>query len=168
MGQNPDGAAYECLLATLSVAKISRPAFKVPTTHHTLTLFNPSYPKSHFDLVNLVLLISQVALFLLWPLPVSRHVFFWSFVFWRAAYNAGLGWILTKQSKRKWIVREVQKRGWLDGAKRPEVREWIRKQLSVKMGRDYDFDVSRLPRFLLPRVVLAVGGRIKALPQPMP
>ena len=93
--------------------------------------------------MNLALLISQVALFLLWPRSFSRHVFFWSFVFWRAAYNAGLGWILTKQSKRKWIVREVQTRGWLDGSKRPKVRAWIRNQLSVKMGCDYEFDVSR-------------------------
>jgi phosphatidylethanolamine N-methyltransferase len=92
--------------------------------------------------MNLALLISQVVLFLLLPRPFSRRFFFFSFVFWRAAYNAGLGWILTKQSKRKWIVREVSQRGWLDGSKRPEVREWIRKQLSVKMGRDYDFDVS--------------------------
>ena len=101
--------------------------------------------------MNLALLISQVALFLLWPRRLSRHFFFWSFVVWRAAYNAGLGWVLTKQSKRKWIVREVQKRGWLDGSKRPEVRAWIRKQLSVKMGCDYDFDVSRLPLSRCPR-----------------
>jgi len=73
---------------------------------------------------------------------LSRRFFFVSFVFWRAAYNAGLGWVLTKQSRCKWIVREVHKRGWLDDSKRPEVRAWIRKQLSVKMGRDYDFDVS--------------------------
>ena len=92
--------------------------------------------------MNLVLLISQVALFLLWPRSFSRRFFFVAFVFWRAAYNAGLGWILTKQSKRKWIVREVCQRGWLDDSKRPKVRAWIRKQLSVKMGRDYDFDVS--------------------------
>ena len=92
--------------------------------------------------MNLALLISQVVLFLLWPRSFSRRFFFFAFVFWRAAYNAGLGWILTKQSKRKWIVREVCQRGWLDDSKRPEVRAWIRKQLSVKMGRDYDFDVS--------------------------
>lgn len=120
----------------------------MPTTHHTLTLLDPRYPKSHFDLINLVLLGSQIVLFLLWPRIFSRHVFFWSFVMWRAAYNAGLGWILTKQSKCKWIVRQVQNRGWLDGQKRPKVRQWVCDQLSVKMGRDYGFEVSSL---LLPR-----------------
>ena len=94
--------------------------------------------------MNLALLISQVVLFFLSPRFFSRHFFFWSFLFWRAAYNAGLGWVLTKQSKRKWIVREVSQRGWLDDSKRPKVREWVREQLSVKMGRDYDFDVSPL------------------------
>ena len=64
------------------------------------------------------------------------------FIFWRLAYDVGLGWVLTKQSKKKWIVREVQKRGWLDQARRPGVRNWIRKQLADKMGKDYSFDVS--------------------------
>ena len=49
-----------------------------------------------------------------------------------------------QQRKRKWIVREVQKRGWLDGSKWPKVRVWIRKQLFVKMGCDYKFDVTYL------------------------
>ena len=118
------------------------PVFKVPTTHDVLTaLFHPSYPKSHFDLLNLALLGLQVLLFLYLPRGVSKHFFFCYFVFWRAAYDAGLGWVLTKQSKRKWIVREVQRRGWLDQEKRPLVREWIRKQLVGKMGEDYSFDV---------------------------
>ena len=119
--------------------------FKVPTTHDVLTaLFHPSYPKSHFDLLNLALLGLQILLFLYLPGRVSKRFFFCYFVFWRAAYDAGLGWVLTKQSKRKWIVREVQRRGWLDQEKRPLVREWIKKQLVGKMGKDYSFDV-RLP-----------------------
>lgn len=62
------------------------------------------------------------------------------FAFWRAAYDLGLGWVLTKQSKRKWIVKEVQRRGWLDEQCRPAVRNWIRQQLQGKMGKDYSFD----------------------------
>ncbi|KAF5366832.1 hypothetical protein D9758_006516 [Tetrapyrgos nigripes] len=114
--------------------------FRVPTTHDVLTLFHPAYPKSHIDILNLVLLGSQIFVFLLLPRSVSRVVFFLYFAFWRAAYDAGLGWVLTKQSKKKWIVREVQKRGWLDEKRRPAVRNWIRKQLAGKMGKDYSFD----------------------------
>ena len=117
--------------------------FRVPTTHPVLTLFDPRYPKSHIDLLNLGLLGLQLVLFFVLPRSVSQKFFFFYFAFWRAAYNAGLGWILTKQSKQKWIVKEVQKLGWLDEQRRPAVRHWIREQLSGKMGKDYSFDVSR-------------------------
>ncbi|KAK7448497.1 phosphatidylethanolamine N-methyltransferase [Stygiomarasmius scandens] len=114
--------------------------FRVPTTHDVLTLFHPGYPKSHIDILNLALLGSQILVFLLLPRSVSKVLFFFYFAFWRAAYDAGLGWVLTKQSKKKWIVREVQKRGWLDEKRRPAVRNWIRDQLAGKMGKDYSFD----------------------------
>lgn len=119
-----------------------------------LTLFNPTYPKSHFDILSLFLLGSQVALFLLFLFlhrlhphshfqSFSKGFFVVYFAFWRTAYDLGLGWVLTKQSKRKWIVRLVRGRGWLDTDRRPAVREWIRRQLEGKMGRDYKFDVRR-------------------------
>jgi len=106
-----------------------------------LTLFNPSHPKSHFDLLNLALLGLQLLLFLWLPRGTARTFFFFYFAFWRAAYDAGLGWILTKQSKKKWIEKEVQRLGWLDESRRPAVRAWIRAQLVGKMGKDYSFDV---------------------------
>ncbi|KAJ3973602.1 phospholipid methyltransferase-domain-containing protein [Lentinula raphanica] len=114
--------------------------FRVPTTHDVLTLFNPAYPKSHFDILSLTLLGSQIALYLIFPRRVSQIFFLFYFAFWRAAYDAGLGWVLTKQSKRKWIEKQVQKFGWLDEKRRPEVRNWIRAQLAGKMGKDYSFD----------------------------
>ncbi|KAI0697797.1 phospholipid methyltransferase-domain-containing protein [Cytidiella melzeri] len=114
--------------------------FRVPTTHDVLTLFDPRYPKSHIDLLNLGLLGLQIVLFSMLPRSSARVFFFFYFAFWRAAYDAGLGWVLTKQSKRKWIVKEVQKLGWLDDTRRPAVRNWIRKQLAGKMGKDYSFD----------------------------
>lgn len=118
--------------------------FRVPTTHDVLTaLFHPAYPKSHLDLVNLSLLGLQLVLFYVLPRPVAKVFFLGYFAFWRAAYDAGLGWVLTKQSKRRWIVREVQRLGWLDPARRPGVRDWIRAQLAGKMGKDYSFDVGR-------------------------
>lgn len=114
----------------------------MPTTHDVLTtLFNPEYPKSHFDLLNLGLLGLQLALFLVLSRRTAQIFFFVYFVIWRAAYDGGLGWVLTKQSKKKWIVREVHRLGWLDPKRRPEVRNWVKKQLVGKMGKDYSFDV---------------------------
>ncbi|KAJ7123762.1 phospholipid methyltransferase-domain-containing protein, partial [Mycena epipterygia] len=114
--------------------------FRVPTTHDVLTLFHPSYPKSHLDLLNLALLGLQLVVFAVLPRSVARLFFLFYFAFWRGAYDAGLGWVLTKQSKKKWIVREVQKLGWLDPSRRPHVRSWIKAQLVGKMGKDYSFD----------------------------
>ena len=138
---------YRSSITIVEFADQLYPVFKVPTTHDVLSaLFHPSHPKSHFDLLNLALLGLQILLFLYLPGRVSKPFFFCYFVFWRTAYDAGLGWVLTKQSKRRWIVREVQRRGWLDQEKRPLVREWIKKQLVGKMGKDYSFDVRSLPR----------------------
>lgn len=95
------------------------------------------------DLVNLALLSLQLVLFATLPNGIAKPFFFFYFVFWRAAYDAGLGWVLTKQSKKKWIVREVQRRAWFDEEKRPRVRAWIKSQLQGRMGRDYSFDVRR-------------------------
>lgn len=116
--------------------------FRVPTTHDVLTaLFHPAYPKSHLDVVNLSLLGLQLVLFYLLPRGASKVFFLFYFAFWRAAYDAGLGWVLTKQSKKKWIVREIQRLGWLDQNREPAMRDWIRAQLAGKMGKDYSFDV---------------------------
>jgi phosphatidylethanolamine N-methyltransferase len=112
-------------------------------------LFHPSYPKSHFDILNLALLGLQLVLFFFLPLSVSRPFFLCYFAFWRAAYDAGLGWVLTQQSKKKWVVREVRRLGWLDEKRRPAVKNWIRAQLVGKMGKDYSFDVCSLQLYCL-------------------
>lgn len=120
---------------------IFHPVFRVPTTHDVLTLFHPGYPKSHIDLFNLALLGLQLVLFFTLSRNAARIFFLFYFAFWRAAYDVGLAWVLTKQSKRKWIVREIQRLGWLDEKRKPEMRQWIKRQLTGKMGKDYSFDV---------------------------
>jgi phosphatidylethanolamine N-methyltransferase len=147
-GKTPGGeGAHSAIgMASRDAHGISSPVFRVPTTHDVLTtLFHPAHPKSHIDLFNLLLLGSQVVLFFCVPRAFSKAFFLVYFAFWRAAYDAGLGWVLTKQSKKKWIVKEVQRRGWLDENKRPKTRAWIRNQLAGKMGKDYSFDVSIFP-----------------------
>jgi len=83
----------------------------------------------------------QLLLFFWLPRHVSKIFFLFYFAFWRTAYDAGLGWVLTKQSKKKWIVKEVQRLGWLDDKRCPAIKSWIRAQLVGKMGKDYSFDV---------------------------
>lgn len=113
----------------------------MPTTHDVLTLFHPAHPKSHLDILSLTLLGLQLVLFYFLPRGASKGFFLFYFAFWRIAYDAGLGWVLTKQSKKKWIVKEVQRLGWLDEKRKPAMRRWIKAQLAGKMGKDYFFDV---------------------------
>lgn len=135
--------------------------FRVPTTYDVLTnLFHPQRPKSHLDLLNLTFLGFQILLFFVLSRRSAQIFFACYFVFWRSAYDGGLGWVLTKQSKRRWIVREIQRRGWLDENKRPEVYRWIRSELQGKMGSDYSFDV-RFPHLCL----ISEGYRMLLLSQ---
>src|SRR4051812_42802165 len=104
------------------------------------TLFNPYLRKSAFDKATLISLGFQVALFFLLPTTPKRIFFTFIFLFWRAGYNAGLGYMLGIQSKSRALVRWAKK-------SRLFVRDgpwysWLRHELTMKMGDDYDFDAS--------------------------
>ncbi|BGP03328.1 Phosphatidylethanolamine N-methyltransferase [Rhodotorula toruloides] len=115
--------------------------FKIPQTHNVLSgLFDPRLPKSDIDLLTLFLLGMQVVLFAWFSRTSSRIFFGLYFAFWRLAYDAGLGYVLTKQSKIRWIVKTVQRHGWFDDKRRPAIARWVRSELKKKMGKDYDFD----------------------------
>ncbi|ORY86007.1 phospholipid methyltransferase-domain-containing protein [Leucosporidium creatinivorum] len=115
--------------------------FRIPQTHNMLSsLFDPRLPKSNIDILTLTLLGLQLVLFLTLPLTTSRYFFLIYFALWRLAYNAGLGYVLRKQSESKWIVRTVVKMGWMDGNKNSKAEKWVRSELGKKMGKDYDFD----------------------------
>ncbi|GAA97238.1 uncharacterized protein L969DRAFT_84335 [Mixia osmundae IAM 14324] len=115
--------------------------FAVPQTHDVLSgLFDPRIPKSHVDLVILACFGAQLALFSCLPLRVSRILFLFVFFFWRLSYNVGLGYLLKRQSETRWMIKQVKLHGWFDESRRPKTRSWIKSQLVVKMGKDYDFD----------------------------
>ncbi|GAA5937887.1 hypothetical protein JCM1841_003868 [Sporobolomyces salmonicolor] len=115
--------------------------FQIPQTHNMISsLFDPRFPKSNIDLLTLFLLGTQVLLFFYLPTQTARRFFLVYFALWRLAYNAGLGYVLTWQSKTRWIVKTVQREGWMDEKRRPAVARWAKAELRKKMGRDYDFD----------------------------
>ncbi|GAA6002774.1 phosphatidylethanolamine N-methyltransferase [Rhodotorula paludigena] len=115
--------------------------FKIPQTHNMLSsLFDPRLPKSNIDLLTLFLLGSQLVLFVVLSRPVARVFFGFYFAFWRLAYDAGLGYVLRRQSEQRWIVKIVQREGWFDLKRRPAAAKWVRSELKKKMGRDYDFE----------------------------
>ncbi|TKA54854.1 hypothetical protein B0A53_02663 [Rhodotorula sp. CCFEE 5036] len=116
--------------------------FKIPQTHNMLTsLFDPRTPKSNIDLLTLFLLGLQLVLFVSLSRPTARIFFGFYFAMWRLAYNAGLGYVLKRQSETRWIVRTVKRNGWFDEKRQPKIAQWAKNELRKKMGKDYDFTV---------------------------
>ncbi|KAH7350382.1 phosphatidylethanolamine N-methyltransferase-like protein [Pyrenochaeta sp. MPI-SDFR-AT-0127] len=79
--------------------------FIVPHTHDMVSqLLSPSQPKNLSDMAVLVVL--GTLIFTLYILPKSARIpiFAVIFLFWRAAYNAGIGWLLDAQSKHNRLV----------------------------------------------------------------
>lgn len=115
--------------------------FPVQETPDMLSsIFRPDLPKTPLDLFTLATLSLQLAIFMTLPRPKAQLFFFVYFGFWRLMYNLGLGILLTKQSKTQWIVRLVERNGWMDAKRAPKACAWIKQQLKTKMGPDYKVD----------------------------
>lgn len=120
--------------------------FIVPTTHDMVSqLLDPREPKNISDCA--VLAILALHIWAAWALPtsISRPLFALIFVFWRAAYNVGIGYLLTVQSNYKLLVTWA-KRWHLfeDPATGKNPRPWLynllKKELEAKIPEDYQFD----------------------------
>ncbi|WFD30344.1 phosphatidylethanolamine N-methyltransferase [Malassezia sp. CBS 17886] len=113
--------------------------FHVEETPDMLSsIFRPDTAKTPLDLVTILLLLLQFALYAMLSRRAAQVFFVVYFAFWRISYNAGLGFLLTKQSQSQWIVRLVQQRGWMDPQRCPRISAWVRQQLTMKMGRTYN------------------------------
>jgi phosphatidylethanolamine N-methyltransferase len=93
-------------------------------------------------------LVAQPALFyLLRNHSIIRSaIFLLYFAFWRGAYDFGFAWLLRKQSEKRWIVRQLKSRGWLDinsesgGQEGREWAKWWKRELEMKMGEGYKWE----------------------------
>ncbi|SOV08836.1 related to CHO2 - phosphatidylethanolamine N-methyltransferase [Ustilago sp. UG-2017a] len=119
--------------------------FTVPHTPDMLSsIFDPRQPKTPLDILTIVALTFQLLLYFILSRRSSQIFFFLYFTFWRASYNAGLGYILKQQSEKGWIIRQVNHHGWLDPTRRPRVHTWVKQQLVTKMDPDYVFEAMPL------------------------
>ena len=64
------------------------------------------------ELLTLTVIGLQIAVFLL--MPFSKFYFLTVFVFFRIAYNGGLGWLLSQQSKSRYLVKLCEESGLFD------------------------------------------------------
>ena len=122
--------------------------FRVPPTHSFLHTLIHTLHRSSLTRLTFITLVSQPVLFsLLANHPTIRSAFFLVyFAFWRGMYDWGFAWALRRQSEKKWIVRLLRQRGWLDvnsdqgGAEGKEWARWWKRELEMKMGEGYKWE----------------------------
>ena len=126
------------------ISQLNTTVFTVPETHDMVSqLLSPSEPKNMSDLLVLTVLSAMISLLWILPSGLKRPVLGSLFVFWRASYNVGIGWLLQKQSKQQTLVRWARKSKLFGSAtetKNPRVRAFIRSELEKKVTHDYSFD----------------------------
>ncbi|KAF2829514.1 phosphatidylethanolamine N-methyltransferase [Ophiobolus disseminans] len=124
--------------------------FIVPQTHDMVSqLLSPSQPKNMSDLIVLAVLGSLI--FTLYILPKSARIptFAVIFLFWRAAYNAGIGWLLDGQSKHNRLVLWAKNSRIFENPEtgnnpHPTLYKLIKSEMETKIPKDYKFDEAPL------------------------
>lgn len=112
-------------------------------------LLSPTEPKNLGDL--LVLLILLLHILLAWSLPAAyrKPILAAIFLFWRAGYNIGIGYLLHMQSHHKMLVRWARRLKLFPSASNgenphPKIRSFVKRELETKIAKDYDFDTAPL------------------------
>ncbi|KAI8373027.1 phospholipid methyltransferase-domain-containing protein [Radiomyces spectabilis] len=114
--------------------------FRVPATREMVqSLLDPREKKSFFDKITLAIMAVEILLFFVLPRPVKQILFIFVFAFWRLGYNVGLGILLKYQSDSRALVHLAKKYQIFDQKANPALYQWLQRQLSMKMGDDYNF-----------------------------
>ncbi|KAL2049819.1 hypothetical protein ABVK25_009914 [Lepraria finkii] len=120
--------------------------FVVPQTHDMVSqLLSPSQPKNFSDVI--VLAVLGVHILTLYFLPASLRipVFAVVFLFWRACYNAGVGYLLHVQSRHWRLVAWAKKSRVFVNPKtgdnpHPILYHILKREMETKIPEDYKFE----------------------------
>lgn len=120
--------------------------FTVPETHDMVSqLLSPSQPKNLSDLI--ILGVLAILLLLLFFLPSWLRVPFFglTFLFWRACYNAGIGYLLQIQSNDQMLVVWAKKSGIFEHPStgknpHPKLYALLKREMETKIPKDYKFE----------------------------
>jgi phosphatidylethanolamine N-methyltransferase len=122
--------------------------FVVPKTRDMVSgLFDFSEPKSLFDAFLIgILALHALAAYQL-PSDWKKPVFAAVFLFWRASYNLGIGLLLRVQSHHKLLVAWARRFHLFENPQtnknpRPWLYGLLKRELSTKLSKDYDFDTA--------------------------
>ncbi|KAL6710169.1 phosphatidylethanolamine N-methyltransferase [Coniothyrium glycines] len=120
--------------------------FVVPHTHDMVTqLLSPSQPKNLSDIAILAVLASLITLLYVLPTSARIPVFAVIFLFWRAAYNAGIGWLLDGQSKHNRLVLWAKNSRIFEKPETgrnpyPALYNMLKREMETKIPQDYKFE----------------------------
>ncbi|KAL2127682.1 hypothetical protein VTI74DRAFT_10320 [Chaetomium olivicolor] len=117
--------------------------FVVPETHDMVSqLLDPREPKNLSDILVLAILVLHVWAAYALPWSLKRPIFAAIFLFWRASYNVGIGYLLTVQSKYKLMVTWARRLKLFENPStgknpRPWLYKLLQRELEAKIPKDY-------------------------------
>ncbi|KAI1470962.1 phosphatidylethanolamine N-methyltransferase [Daldinia caldariorum] len=120
--------------------------FTVPTTHDMVSqLLDPREPKNISDVIVLAVLAGHILALYLLPESLRRPVFAAVFLFWRTAYNLGIGILLRLQSNDNKLVAWAHKWKLFENPStgknpRPWLYKILKRELEIKIPEDYEFE----------------------------
>ena len=120
--------------------------FTVPHTEDMVSqLFDPTQPKNGSDIAIVTVLAYLCGLLYFLPERLRVPVFAVIFLFWRACYNGGIGWLLQSQSYHKRLTKWAKRSGIFehpDSGKnsRPFLYKFLKQELEAKIPKDYKFE----------------------------
>ncbi|KAI1115338.1 phosphatidylethanolamine N-methyltransferase [Nemania sp. NC0429] len=120
--------------------------FVVPVTHDRIPqMLDPRQPKNVSDVIVLTVLAAHILALYALPSPLSKYAFAAIYLFWRAAYNVGIGVLLRWQSNdntlvawaRKWQLFELPSTG---KNPRPWLYNLLKRECETEIHSEFDFD----------------------------
>lgn len=129
-----------------STDSVSMAVFIVPQTHDMVSqLLSPSQPKNLSDLAVLAVLAGLILTLYVLPTSARRPVFAIIFLFWRAAYNVGIGWLLHHQSNHNRLVLWAKNTHIFDSPNTgknpyPLFYKLLKREMETKIPKDYKFE----------------------------
>jgi phosphatidylethanolamine N-methyltransferase len=138
-------SVYTTSLITTSTDTIDV-VFIVPQTHDMVSqLLSPSQPKNLSDIAVLAVLATLILTFYVLPKSARIPIFAIIFLFWRAAYNAGIGWLLDGQSKHNRLVLWARQSHIFENPEtgknpHPAFYKLLKTEMETKIPQDYKFE----------------------------
>ncbi|KAF4549147.1 Phosphatidylethanolamine N-methyltransferase [Elsinoe fawcettii] len=129
---------------------VVRVVFTVPQTHDMVSqLFDPTQPKNISDVAVIVVLAFFVGILFVLPRSISVPLFALIFLFWRAAYNAGIGWLLYGQSNQRMLTNWARRSHIFENPStgknpNPALYKIIKREMEAKIPKDYKFEEAPL------------------------